>query len=71
MIDFAIKDCALVIVATGHRAQTLREMRDICATFIPAASITTSGERLRPGRPQYNNDFAMWCYHNPARLDGG
>jgi hypothetical protein len=29
MVDFAIKDCALTTIATGRRAQTLRELRDI------------------------------------------
>lgn len=67
MIDFAIKDCALVIVATGQRAQTLREMRDILRDIHPGCIYHHFwGTLLRPQvvDREYNNDFAMWCYHN-------
>ena len=67
MIDFAIKDCALVIVATGQRAQTLREMRDILRDIHPGCIYHHFwGTLLRPQLVdrEYNNDFAMWCYHN-------
>lgn len=66
MAPFAIKDCALVALATGKRAQNLRELRSYLG------SITTSsiyyhfwGGLLRPrfDDPEYNNDFAIWARH--------
>jgi len=63
---FAVKDCALIAIATGKRAQTLREMRD-CLASIDAASIYYHfwGGLLRPKfvDPEYNNDFAAWARH--------
>ncbi len=67
MVDFAIKDCALAIVATGRRAQTLREMRDILRDIHPGCIYHHFwGTLLRPQvvDREYNNDFAMWCHHN-------
>ncbi|OFW60083.1 MAG: hypothetical protein A2133_10375 [Actinobacteria bacterium RBG_16_64_13] len=68
-----IKDCALAIVSTGRRAQTLRELRDILRD-IHAGSIYHHfwGTLLRPqfSDREYNNDFATWCrrslHDNPA-----
>ena len=66
MAPFAIKDCALVALATGKRAQNLRELRDYLQT------ITTDsvyyhfwGGLLRPrfDDPEYHNDFAIWTQH--------
>lgn len=63
---FAIKDCALLAVATGKRAENLRELRDVL-TSVHSASIYHHfwGGLLRPGfdDPQFNNDFAAWCHY--------
>jgi hypothetical protein len=64
MVDFAIKDCTLAIIATGRRAQTLRELRDILRDVHPGCIYHHFWATLL--RPQfsdreYNNDFATWC----------
>ncbi len=63
---FAVKDCALVAIATGEKAQDLRELRDKLVT-IPQGSIYYHfwGSRLRPrfDDPQYVNDFATWTHY--------
>jgi hypothetical protein len=63
---FALKDCALLSLATGLHAQDLREFRD----GLRAASLSSIyhhfWERmLRPefDEPEYNNDFASWAFH--------
>lgn len=67
MIDFAVKDCALAHIATGDRAQTLRELRDILRD-VHAGCIYHHfwGTLLRPqfSYREYNNDFAAWCYES-------
>lgn len=64
MIDFGIKDCTLAILATGRRAQTLRELRDVIRD-VHVGSIYHHfwGTLLRPQffDREYNNDFAAWC----------
>jgi Family of unknown function (DUF5752) len=64
---FNIKDCALIAIATGRRAQNLREMRDILQT-IDDGSIYYHfwGSRLQPNfdDPEYQNDFAAWAHHS-------
>jgi hypothetical protein len=64
---FEIKDCALIAIATGVRAQNLRELRDKIET-IEQGSIYYHfwGGRLRPrfDDPEYNNDFASWARHS-------
>jgi hypothetical protein len=63
---FAVKDCALLAVATGRRAQNLRELRDILITIHPASIYHHFwGGLLRPSfdDPQFNNDFAAWCHY--------
>jgi hypothetical protein len=63
---FAVKDCALLAVATGRRAQNLRELRDILATIHPSSIYHHFwGGLLRPSfdDPQFNNDFAAWCHY--------
>jgi len=65
--DFAITDCALAIVATGRRAQTLRELRDVLRDVHPGCIYHHFwGTLLRPqfAQLEYNNDFASWCHHN-------
>jgi len=67
VVDFAIKDCALAILATGRRAQTLRELRDILRDVHPGCIYHHFwGTLLRPQfvDREYNNDFATWCHHN-------
>lgn len=63
---FAIKDCALISIATGKRAQNLRELKNLLAT-IDSDSIYYHfwGGRLRPkfDDPEYHNDFAIWARH--------
>jgi Family of unknown function (DUF5752) len=64
MVDFAIMDCALAIIATGRRAQTLRELRDILRDIHPGCVYHHFwGTLLRPqfSDREYNNDFATWC----------
>jgi hypothetical protein len=63
--DFAIKDCALTAIATGRRAQNLRELRDHLRTVHPGSIYYHFwGGLLRPSfvEPEYNNDFAAWVY---------
>lgn len=64
--SFAFKDCALTAIATGLRAQNLRELRDHLQQ-VNAASVYYHfwGGRLRPqfDEPEYNNDFAAWARH--------
>ena len=63
---FAIRDCALSAIATGLRAQNLRELRDALLT-VHGGSIYYHfwGGLLRPSfdDPEYNNDFASWIRH--------
>lgn len=63
---FHVRDCALVRLSTGYRAQTLREFKE-CIEHVPASSIYHHfwGRFLQPqfDEPEYNNDFAAWAYH--------
>jgi hypothetical protein len=63
---FAIKDCALIAIATGKRAQNPRELKSMLAN-IDEDSIYYHfwGGRLRPrfDDPEYHNDFAIWARH--------
>ena len=63
---FAVKDCALVTIATGKKAQNLKELRDHLLT-IHLGSIYHHfwGRLLSPrfNEPEYNNDFAEWVHH--------
>ncbi|MDH4065202.1 MAG: DUF5752 family protein [Acidobacteriota bacterium] len=63
---FEVKDSALIQLATGIRAQNLRELRDRLSVA-PAECIEYhfwSGP-LRPDftDPEYGNDFATWARH--------
>jgi hypothetical protein len=63
---FALKDCALVAIAAGARAQNLREMRDVLQTVHPGCIYYHFWDvLLRPGfdEPEYNNDFAAWVFY--------
>ena len=63
---FIVKDCALAAIATGKRAQNIRELLDNIRT-ISAASIYYHfwGGLLRPrfDDPEYNNDLAIWAFY--------
>jgi len=62
---FAVRDCALVTIATGLQAQNLKEFRE-GLRHVPADSIDHHfwGRLLRPyfDEPEYNNDFASWAW---------
>ncbi|MDT8322742.1 MAG: DUF5752 family protein [Bacteroidota bacterium] len=64
---FSFKDCTLTAIATGKRAQNLRELRDRL-TSVDEGCIYYHfwGGRLRPqfDEPEFNNDFAGWCKHS-------
>jgi hypothetical protein len=62
---FAIKDCALIAIGTGERAQNLRELRDRLLTVHPGCVYHHFwGRLLRPrfDEPEYQNDFAAWAW---------
>jgi hypothetical protein len=64
---FAIKDCALAAIATGERAQNLKELRDVIRNAVPGSIYYHFwGGLLRPrfDEPEYNNDFASWIQHD-------
>ncbi|MBN2091356.1 hypothetical protein JW964_17220 [candidate division KSB1 bacterium] len=64
---FEVKDCTIIAIATGIRAQNLRELRDRLET-IDKSSIYYHfwGGRLRSkfDDPEYINDFASWARHS-------
>jgi len=63
---FIVKDCTLVSISTGKRAQNLREFLDKITTIHPGSIYYHFwGGLLRPrfGDPEYNNDFAAWARH--------
>jgi trehalose synthase len=67
MAEFLVKDCALAVVATGRKAQTLRELRDILRDVHPGSIYHHFwGTLLRPqfAEREYNNDFASWCHNS-------
>jgi hypothetical protein len=61
---FYLKDCTLIALATGKRAQNLRELRELLRD-IDSNSIYYHfwGGLLRPrfDNPEYHNDFAIWA----------
>ena len=61
---FAIKDCALIAIATGQKAYSLRELRDRLL-IIPPNSLFDHfwGNLLEPRfeEREYNNAFASWA----------
>lgn len=63
---FYVKDCALASIATGSKAQTLAEFRDVIK-IIPAESIYYHFWRqsietsLVPG--SFYNDFSLWAHY--------
>lgn len=67
ILPFDVRDCSLIAIGTGIRAQNLRELRDKLET-IEEASIYYHfwGGRLRArfDDPEYNSDFASWSRHS-------
>lgn len=63
---FAVKDCALIAIATGRRAMSLVQLRDSLET-VNADSIYFHfwGGLLEPRfeEREFNNDFAAWVRH--------
>jgi hypothetical protein len=64
---FNVRDCALVVLATGHSATSLRELRDDLL-LVEQLSIYHHfwGRLLQPqfDEPEYSNDFASWAFHS-------
>ncbi|HKQ29790.1 MAG TPA: DUF5752 family protein [Burkholderiales bacterium] len=63
---FVVRDCTLAAIATGRRAQNLRELRDQLQVVHPGSIYYHFwGSLLRPDfdDPEYNNDFASWARH--------
>ncbi len=61
---FAIKDSALMAIATGKRAQNLRELAELLREIGPDSIYYHFwGGLLRPrfDNPEYHNDFAIWA----------
>lgn len=59
-----IRDCTLIAIATGRRAQNLRELRDNVQTIHPGSiyyHFWGGLLRSRFDHPEYNNDFALWA----------
>ena len=64
---FSVKDCALIAIATGERAQNLRELRERLRNIDPNSIYYHFwGGLLRPrfDDPEYHNDFAIWVAHS-------
>ncbi|HOO37636.1 MAG TPA: DUF5752 family protein [Deltaproteobacteria bacterium] len=64
---FTLKDCALIAIATGQQAQTLRELRDrLETTQLSCIYYHFWGGLLRPrfDDPEFQNDFAIWARHS-------
>ena len=61
--SFRIQDCALIAIATGEKAQNLRELRDRLK-YIPPSSLYYHfwGGLLHHhfDDPEFQNDFARW-----------
>ncbi len=65
-LPFVVKDCALVAIATGKKAQNLRELRDHLQVIHPSSIYYHFwGGLLKPrfDDPQFNNDFAIWGHY--------
>lgn len=63
---FAVKDCALIAIATGNRAFNLKELRDIlCSIRLGSLYYHFWGGLLQPRfeEREYNNDFAAWAWY--------
>ena len=61
-----MKDCALAALATGKKAQNLKELRNTIETVHPGSIYYHFwGGLLKPrfDDPEYHNDFASWTRH--------
>jgi hypothetical protein len=64
---FHLKDCALIAIATGKRAQNLRELLEHLRGIDPKSIYYHFwGGLLRPrfDDPEYHNDFGIWVAHS-------
>ncbi|MGY6276663.1 DUF5752 family protein [Methylomonas sp. MgM2] len=64
---FAIRDCALIAIAPGAKALTLKELRNNLAEIHPASIYYHFWGSLLQARfeeHEYNNDFAAWARHS-------
>lgn len=71
--DIKIMDCALIAIATGTKAQNLRELRDQMQTIHPGCLYHHFwGTLLNPrfDDPEFQNDFAVWTsrYMNDLKI---
>lgn len=65
-VPFAVRDCALITITAGYKAQNLREFRtalDRVATNSIYHHFWGRLLRAQFDEPEYNNDFASWIYH--------
>ncbi len=65
--EFKLMDCALIAIATGEKAQNLRELRDLLKIIHPGCFYYHFwGGLLRPNfdDPEFQNDFAVWASRN-------
>lgn len=65
--DINIMDCALIAIATGVKAQNLRELRDQLVTIHQGSLYHHFwGNLLNPhfDDPEFQNDFAVWSARN-------
>ncbi len=66
-VPFRIRDCALIPLATGLKAQNLKELRDLLQD-VDAGCVYYAfwGGLLKPGfeNPEYANDFAAWAHRS-------
>lgn len=64
--SFAVKDCTLLALATGKRAQNLKELREVLLGVHPGSLYYHFwGGLLQPRfeEREFNNDFAAWARH--------
>ena len=64
---FAVKDCALIAIATGKQDYTLSELRnDLQTVGVDSIYYHFWGGLLQPRfeEREFNNDFAGWVRHN-------
>jgi hypothetical protein len=64
---FYFKDCALSTIATGQKAENLKELYDKLSIIHPSSIYYHFwGTRLshQYETQEYLNDFAMWCYQH-------
>ncbi len=64
---FAVRDCALIAIATGAKALTLKELRNHLQEIHPGSIYYHFwGSLLEPRfeEHEYNNDFAAWVKHD-------